>query len=116
MNVKCNKHKKQWNIKKQRDEEQTNAALPIHDNVILVHEEENDGKELVALFTSTSPRHPIFPHRWILLIGEVVEPIISLEIVTHVLEVWGMDIQNKFITHEDLHKKLRVCMKCAWES
>ena len=44
-------------------------------------------EELVAFFTSISPRHPIFPHCMILLIYKVVEPTISLEIVTHVLKV-----------------------------
>ena len=33
----------------QRDDEQTNTILQIHDNVILVREaKKNDGKELVA--------------------------------------------------------------------
>ena len=57
-------------------------------------------EELRAVFTSTSPRYPVFPHRLVLYIGEVVEPTISLEIVTHVLEVRGPEIQNKFITYE----------------
>ena len=42
----------------------------------------------------------------VLIISEVVEPTISLEIVTHVLEVRGTDIQNGFITHKHLDEEL----------
>ena len=85
----------------------TNAILPIHDNVVFVREgRKNDGEELGTLFTSTSPKHPIFPHQLVLCIGEAVEPTISIEIVTHVFEVQGLDIQNRFITHEHLDEEL----------
>lgn len=72
----------------QRDKEKTDATLPIHDNVVLVREGgENDGEELVTFSTSTSLRHHVFPHRLILLIGEVLEPTTSLVILTYVLKV-----------------------------
>ena len=51
----------------------------------------------------------------VLIISEVVEPTISLEIVTHVLEVRGTDIQNGFITHKHLDEELvdlhEMCME-----
>jgi hypothetical protein len=37
--------------------------------------------------------------------GEVVEPTISLEIVTHILKFRGPDIQNELITHEHLDEE-----------
>ena len=81
--------------------------MPIQDNVVLVREGgENDGEELGALFTSTSPRHSVVPHGLALHIGEVVEPTISLEIVAHVLEVGGPDIQNGLVTHKQLDEEL----------
>ena len=81
--------------------------MPIHDNVVLVREDkENDGEELGVFFTSTSTGHPVFPHPLIFRINEVVEPTISLEIVTHVIEVQGADIQNILITHEHLDEEL----------
>ena len=57
-----------------------------------VRTEEKNGEELGTFFTSTSSRHPLFPHQLVFNIGEVVEPTISLEIITHVLEVRGPDI------------------------
>ena len=81
--------------------------MPIHDYIVLVLEGgEMDGIEFVAFFTITSLRHPIFFHYLIIFIGEAIEPTIFLEIVTHVLKVWGTNIQNGFITHEDLDEEL----------
>ena len=81
--------------------------MPIQDNVVLVREGgENDGEELGAFFTSTSPRHPVLPHRLVLDIGEVVEPTISFEIITQVLDVQGSDIQNEVIAHKHLDEEL----------
>ena len=81
--------------------------MPIQDNVVLVREGgEDDGEELGAIFTSTSPRHPVTPHGLVFDIGEVVEPTISIEIVTHVLEVRGPDIQNGLITYKHLDEEL----------
>jgi hypothetical protein len=67
---------------------------------------ENDGEKFKALFTSTSPRHPVVPHELVLHIDEVVEPTISLEILTHVLEVRSPDIENELITHKHLDEEL----------
>ena len=81
--------------------------MPIHDNVVFVREGgEKDGEEFESLFTRTSPRHPVVPYRLVLQIGEVVEPTIWFEIVTHVLEVRGTNIQNGPITHKDLDEEL----------
>ena len=75
----------------------------IQDNVVIIREgKENDGEKLVALFTSTSPRHPVFPHWLVLYIGETVELTISFEIVTHVR---GPDIQNGLIMHKHLDEE-----------
>ena len=65
---------------KQRDEEHTNATLPIHDNVVLVHEgSEKDGEEIGAFLTSTPLRHLVITHGLVLGINKVVEPTISLK-------------------------------------
>ena len=81
--------------------------MPIRDNVVIVREgEEKDGEELGALLTSTSLRHLVFLQRLVLQIGKAIEPTISLEIVIHVFEVQGPDIQNIFITHEHLDEEL----------
>ena len=37
---------------------------------------------------------------------DAVEPTIYLEIITHVFEVRGPDIENRFITHEHLDEEL----------
>ena len=55
---------------------------------------------------NTSLRHPVFSHPLVFHIGEAVELANSLDIVTHVFEVQGLDIQNKFITHKHLDEKL----------
>ena len=92
---------------KQRVEDHTNATLPIHYNVVIVRKgRENDGEELGAFFTSTSPGHPVFPHRLVFCINKAIEPTISLKIVTHVFKVRGADIQNILITHEHLDEEL----------
>src|ERR1700737_3365767 len=98
---------KKKEMKKTREEERTNATLPIQYNVVFVREGgENDGEEFGSLFTRTSPRHPVVPHGLVLQIGEAAEPTILFEIVTHVLEVRGPDIQNGPITHKDLDEEL----------
>jgi hypothetical protein len=65
---------------------------------------------LAKTLTSTqrlkTPRHPVIPHELILQIREVVEPTISFEIVAHVLEVQGSDIQKIFVMHKHFDKKL----------
>ena len=75
---------KQNKTLKTNNEEQTNATLPIHDNVVIICE---GGKNLMVFFRSTSSKHPLFPRCLVHFFGEVVEPTISLEIVTHLLEV-----------------------------
>ena len=98
MNGKWNKYKRKYNVRRQkkekpRDEKPTNATLPIHDNVVIVCDgKKNDGKKLGVFFTIIFPRHPVFPHRLVRRINEVVEPTISLEILTHVFKVGGVDI------------------------
>jgi hypothetical protein len=90
-----------------KKQKQTNATLPIQNNVILVSEgREKDGEELWALLTSTSPRDPVIPHGLILQIREAIEPTISFKIVARVLEVRGADIQEGSVTHEDRDEKL----------
>ena len=92
---------------KQREEEHTKAALPIHVNVVIVREgSEKDGEEIMAFLMSTPPGHPVIPHGLVLGINEAVEPPISLKIVTHVLYLRGVNIQNKFITNEHLDEEL----------
>jgi hypothetical protein len=89
------KNQKERNEKKTREEEQTNATLPIQNNVVIVSEgREKDGEELWVLLTSTSPRDPVIPYGLIIQIREAVEPTISFKIVAHVLEVRGADIQE----------------------
>ena len=96
--------------------------LPIHYNVVFVREgKANDGDEIGAFLTSTSPGHPVFPHRLVFCINEVVEPTISLNIVIHVLELRGTDIQNRFITNKhldeefaSLHKRMNDRMRIIY--
>ena len=98
---------KKKEMEKTREEERTNATLPIQYNVILVREGgEKDGEEFGPFFTSTSPRHPVVPHGLVFNIGEAIEPTILFEIVTHVPEVRGPDIQNGPITHKHLDEEL----------
>ena len=93
-------------MRKTREEERTNTTLPIQYNVVLVCEGgEKDREEFRALFTSASPRHPVDPHGLVLQIGEAVEPTISFEIVTHVLEVRSADIQNGYVPHKYLDEE-----------
>ena len=88
--------------------------MPIQDNVIIVRKGgENDGEELGAFFTSTSPRHSVAPHGLVLDIGEAVEPTSSFEIVTHVLEVSGLDIQNGLTTYKHLDEELASLQKMS---
>lgn len=101
------KYKIKSKTENQRIEKQTNTGLPIHDNVVFVRKgEENDGEKLVAFFTSTSPRQPILLHSLVFLLGEVVEPTIPLEIITHLFEIQSMYIQNGVIPHVTLIKKI----------
>ena len=46
------------------------------------------------------------PHRLVVGINEAVKPTISLKIVTHVLELQGVDIRNRFITNKHLDEEL----------
>ena len=81
--------------------------MPIQDNVVLVREGgEKDGKKLGVFFTSTSPRHSVVPHEFVLHIGENVEPTISLEIVAHVLEIDGYG-QELASLHENINGRNR---------
>ena len=86
--------------------------MPIQDIVVIVRKDgENDEEKLEALFTSTSLRHPVAPHRLVINIGEVVEPTISLDIATRVLKVWGPDIQNGLIIYKHLDEELASLYK-----
>jgi hypothetical protein len=61
----------------------TYTTLPVHNNIILVGESrKKDREENMMLFASTSPGYPITAHRLALLIGEGIQPAISLEVVT----------------------------------
>ncbi len=85
----------------------TNAALPIHYNVVLVSKGgEKNRIEIGSFFTSTSPWHSVFPHGLVIGINEAVEVPISLKVITHVLTLRGADFQNRFITNEHLDKEL----------
>lgn len=108
--------KMQWDeINEIKDEEYT--RLSIHDNVIFIREGgEKNGEELVAFFTSTSPKQPVLPHSLVFFLGEVVELTIPLEIVTFFLEVQGTYIQDRFIRIEDLHEEFTgMHHKCTKE-
>lgn len=90
--------------------------MPIYDNVVLVCEGvEFDEEDFVVFFTCTSLKHPVLLYDKVFLLGEVVEPTIPLEIVTHLLEVPGTYIQNGFILHEDIYEILaglyQMCME-----
>lgn len=88
MNTKKNEIK-QEKYEIQSYKEQINVTLPIQDNDDL----DREGREkLVVFFTSISLRHTIFLHYLIFLIGEVIEPTIFFEIVTHVLKVRSTNI------------------------
>jgi hypothetical protein len=64
----------------------TCTTLLVHNNIILVGESsEKDREENMMFFMSTSPRYPIIAHRLALLIGECIQPSISLEVVTILL-------------------------------
>ena len=81
--------------------------MPIQYNIVLICEgAKNDGEEFGPFFMSTSPRHHVVPHELVLHIGEAVEPTISFEIVAHVLEVRGPDIQNGAVTHKHFDEEL----------
>jgi hypothetical protein len=98
--------KSKYQNKRKEKKKQTNFTLPIQNNAVLVSESrENDGEELWALLTSTSPGHTVIPHELILQIREAVDPTISFKIVAHVLKVRGTDIQEGNVTHEDLDKE-----------
>lgn len=88
-------------MREKRDEEHTNATLPIHYDVVLVSQgREKDGEEFGAFFSSTSPWHAVSSHGLIADINEAVEPTISFKTVTHVFELRGADIKNRLITNE----------------
>jgi hypothetical protein len=81
--------------------------LPIKYNVVLVREGgKKNGEELGTFFTSSSPRHLVIPYRLVLHIREAIEPIISFEIITHILEVRSPDIQNRYVAHKYFDKEL----------
>ena len=74
----------------------TYTTLLVHNNIILISESsEEDREENMMLFTSTCPSYPITAHCLALLIGEGIQPSISLEVVTillhglHTQEVGG---------------------------
>ena len=61
----------------------TYTTLLVHNNIILAGKSsEEERKKNMMLFTSTSPRYSISAHRLTLLIGEGIQPSISLEVVS----------------------------------
>ena len=97
--------RKKLNTETHKDEEQTSATLPIHANVVLVHEGgEKNREKLVALFMSSYPRYIVLPHSMVLILGEAVQPTILLENVIQLFEVHSMYIHNEVIPHKDLDK------------
>ena len=74
----------------------TYTILSVHKNIIIVSESsEEDREENMMFFTSTSPRYPITAHPLVLLIGEGIQPSISLEVVTILLHDLLMHFENE---------------------
>jgi hypothetical protein len=63
----------------------------------------------MMLFTSTSPMYPITAHRLALLIGEGIQPSISLEVVTILLHGLLPHSENGVNTNMNLMLNFRVC-------
>jgi hypothetical protein len=63
----------------------------------------------MMLFTSTLPRYPITAHRLVLLIGEDIQPSISLEVVTILLHGLLPHSENGVNTNKNLMLNFRVC-------
>ena len=81
----------------------TYTTLPVHNNIILVGESsDKDREENMMLFTSTSPRYPIRAHRLALLIREGIQPSISLEVVTILLNDLLPHFENGVNTNKNL--------------
>ena len=81
----------------------TYTTLPVHNNIVLVGESsEKDRKKNVMLFASTPPRYPITAHGLTLLIGEGIQPAITLEVVTILLGGLRSHFQNGVNTNKNL--------------
>ena len=81
----------------------TYTTLPVHNNIILVSESsEDDREENMMFFTSTFARYPITTHRLALLIGEGIQPSISLEVVTILLHGLLTHSENGVNTNKNL--------------
>ena len=60
----------------------TYTTLPVRDHIILIDESSKNDREInIIFFASTSLRYPITTHLLALLIGESIQPSISLEVV-----------------------------------
>ena len=82
----------------------TYTTLPVHNNIIFVGENsEKDREENMMLFTSTSPKYSIRLHRVALLIGEGIQPAISLEVVTILLHGLLTHSENGINTNKNLN-------------
>ena len=85
----------------------TYTTLLVHNNIVLVGESsENDRKKNVMLFASTPPRYPITAHGLTLLIGEGIQPAITLEVVTILLGGLRSHFQNGVNTNKNLDAEL----------
>ena len=81
----------------------TYTTLPVHNNIILVGESsEEDREENMMFFSSTSPRYPITAYRLALLIGESIQPSITLEVVTILLHSLLTHFENIVSTNKNL--------------
>jgi hypothetical protein len=85
----------------------TYTTLPVHNNIILIGESsEKDGKKNMMLLTGTSPRYPITAHGLALLIGEGIQPSISLEVVTILMHGRLPHSKNGVNTNKNLDAEL----------
>ena len=81
----------------------TYTTLLVHNNIIIFGESsDNDREKIMMFFTSTSPRYPIRAHRLALLIGEGIQPSISLEVVTTLLHGLLPHSENEVNTNKNL--------------
>jgi hypothetical protein len=85
----------------------TYTTMPVHNNIILVGESGKEDKEKnMMLFASTSLGYPITANRLVLLIGEGIQPSISLEVVTILMHGLLPHSKNGVNTKKNLDAEL----------
>ena len=81
----------------------TYTTLPIRDDIIPVDERSKNDREInIMHFASTSLGYPITTHFLALLIGENIQPSISLEVVTVLMHGLLTHFENGVNTNKNL--------------